>query len=68
MVFMVLFEMASWVLGCQNGVVGISIVGRWVNVSTHHHVLNLAGSGVLAGPITRWHGMPSIFLEHAGTY
>ena len=39
-----------------------------VNVLTHHHTLNLAGSGALAGPITGWHGIPTVFLEHAGAH
>ena len=39
-----------------------------MNVSTQHHALNLEGRGALAGPITRWQGMPSVFLEHTGTH
>ena len=39
-----------------------------MDVMTYHHVLNLAGRGALAGPITRWHGMLRVFLEHVGTH
>ena len=39
-----------------------------VDLSTHHHALSLAGRVALAGPITRWHGILSVFSEHAGAH